>query len=152
MKRLNIGCSNCGWNITSCDIHHIIPRSKNGSDAHSNLSNLCPNCHRCAHAGLLDKFVTLEEQIGEKWKECYFYKKSPKHTNNNFDVYNRNKRKSADIKSTGVLNNLKCSKIDFTKYGWVKQAAVIIGIQPNKVQWWLKRYDPEFLDSCYTRK
>lgn len=70
--RLNIGCSNCGWNECTGDIHHIIPRVLNGSDAHSNLTYLCPNCHRKAHNKLITSFTSIEEQVGDTWLTCYY--------------------------------------------------------------------------------
>ena len=73
LRRMDIGCSNCGWNKCVCDIHHIVSRHKKGSDDHENLSYLCPNCHRMAHDGLIAKesIVTLQTYIGSKWKEYY---------------------------------------------------------------------------------
>jgi 5-methylcytosine-specific restriction endonuclease McrA len=49
IKRAKKGCSICGWNESTCDIHHIIPRSKGGSDDSTNLIIVCPNCHRVIH-------------------------------------------------------------------------------------------------------
>jgi 5-methylcytosine-specific restriction endonuclease McrA len=72
LKRLNIGCFNCDWDLTSCDIHHIIPSSKGGSDNNENLTYLCPNCHRLAHENKLTTFVSLKERIGEEWRKYYF--------------------------------------------------------------------------------
>lgn len=71
LSRLNVGCSNCGWNESSCDLHHIIPKSKNGSNSHDNLTLLCPNCHRLAHTEKLDVFINLNEHIGDSWREHY---------------------------------------------------------------------------------
>ena len=72
MNRLNIGCSSCGWNQASLDLHHIIPKSKGGNNINSNLTALCPNCHRLAHAGKLEKMISLTEQIGDQWKDHYY--------------------------------------------------------------------------------
>ena len=74
IKRLNIGCSQCGWNKASGDLHHIIERCNGGTDDHSNLTYVCPNCHRLAHDGLITEFVTFEKQVGDSWKEHYFAK------------------------------------------------------------------------------
>lgn len=71
MKRLNAGCSVCGWSDCACDIHHVLSRKKGGSDSHDNLTYLCPNHHRKAHGGQIKDFVTLTEQIGNKWKDVY---------------------------------------------------------------------------------
>lgn len=72
LKRLNFSCSNCNWNEEVCDIHHIKPKEFGGTDEHTNLSYLCPNCHRKAQKGLLKNIINLQEQIGDKWKEYYY--------------------------------------------------------------------------------
>lgn len=72
VKRLGIGCSRCGWNEAVGDIHHITPRSKGGTDEHTNLTYICPNCHRLAHANKLITFVSLNEQIGDRWLDYYY--------------------------------------------------------------------------------
>lgn len=45
-------CEMCGWDKGNCDVHHIKPKSKGGTDDISNLIVLCPNCHRLQHAKL----------------------------------------------------------------------------------------------------
>ena len=72
LKRLNKGCSNCGWDLGGCDIHHILPKKKGGSNDHFNLTILCPNCHRLAYEGKLTKFITVQEYIGDDWKKEYY--------------------------------------------------------------------------------
>lgn len=74
VKRLGVGCSQCGWNETVCDIHHINGRKISNPDQHENLTYVCPNCHRKCHAGLLtkDQLVNLRDHIGERWKEFYY--------------------------------------------------------------------------------
>jgi hypothetical protein len=37
------------------DIHHIVPWAQSQSNEYSNLIALCPNCHRLAHAGKIDR-------------------------------------------------------------------------------------------------
>lgn len=71
LQRLGLRCSHCDWGACACDVHHIVPRSEGGSNAHTNLTYLCPNCHRLAHAGKLKDFVTLDTQIGESWRKAY---------------------------------------------------------------------------------
>jgi predicted HNH restriction endonuclease len=74
LKRLNLGCSNCGWNQTTCDIHHINGRKIEDCDNHNNLSLLCPNCHRMAHEGKLKKenLKNLNSTLPDNWKESYY--------------------------------------------------------------------------------
>lgn len=47
-------CEICEYSIT-VDIHHLIPRSQNGSNNINNIAVLCPNHHREYHIGLLVK-------------------------------------------------------------------------------------------------
>ena len=49
IQRLEIGCSRCKWNEATGDIHHINGRNIPNADNHSNLTYLCPNCHRLFH-------------------------------------------------------------------------------------------------------
>ena len=72
VRRMNLGCSLCGWDKGSCDIHHIIPKSQGGDNNHDNLTHICPNCHRLAHEGKIDKFISLNEQVGNSWIDHYY--------------------------------------------------------------------------------
>lgn len=74
LSRLGIGCSRCGWNEASCDIHHIYGRNIENANHHANLTCLCPNCHRLFHSKKIGSsdVICLIEQIGDKWKECYY--------------------------------------------------------------------------------
>lgn len=76
-KRMRLPCSHCGYqnDYISLDFHHIHQKKDHGSDLMCNLSYLCPNCHRLAHNGIITKFITAEEQIGDTWKNYYFIKR-----------------------------------------------------------------------------
>lgn len=52
---LSLPCANCNWNISSKDVHHIIPVCNGGKNDLENLITLCPNCHRLAHRNLLSE-------------------------------------------------------------------------------------------------
>ena len=52
---LTLPCANCGWNIGSRDIHHILPVCEGGKNEMNNLITLCPNCHHLAHRNLLSE-------------------------------------------------------------------------------------------------
>ena len=41
---------------------------------HSNLTYLCPNCHRLFHTKKIDinDVISFEDQVGDKWKEYYY--------------------------------------------------------------------------------
>lgn len=49
LKRANLPCTICNWNMATCDIHHIKQKSKGGTDEMTNLIVVCPNCHRTIH-------------------------------------------------------------------------------------------------------
>lgn len=74
LKRLGKGCSRCGWNEASCDIHHIRGKKIENPDSHSNLTLICPNCHRLAHSGMIriEEIVSLDQYIGELWRDHYY--------------------------------------------------------------------------------
>ena len=72
LNRLGIKCFKCGWGEASCDIHHIIPKKIGGTDDPNNLTVLCPNCHRVAHAKDERDFPTFADLVGEEWKKHYF--------------------------------------------------------------------------------
>jgi predicted HNH restriction endonuclease len=78
-KRMCLPCSICGWffNNVACDIHHITPKKNGGTDEHTNLTYVCPNCHRLIHSGKINpkSLVSLVDYIGDEWKKFYFIKK-----------------------------------------------------------------------------
>jgi 5-methylcytosine-specific restriction endonuclease McrA len=74
LKRAKIECVMCGWDRTSLDIHHLLPKSKGGSDEFSNLIALCPNCHRLAHEEKYTLEELKEKNINSKlveWQKYY---------------------------------------------------------------------------------
>ncbi len=42
-------CTSCGIRASNCDVHHIIPWEQGGTTDISNLTLLCPTCHRQTH-------------------------------------------------------------------------------------------------------
>ena len=156
----NLGCSCCGWNKASCDIHHIVPRANGGSNDYQNLTYVCPNCHRLAHDGQITKFVTIVEQIGDDWKEFLVerrsqiiahYQRSAK-VNKNISKHNAFRREIRNEKSSQIVEQLRSATIDYAKYGWAKKAAVIVGIAPQKVRSWIQEFAPDLLESSFKRK
>lgn len=53
VKMFSDACMRCGWNLASCDAHHLLPKSKGGKQTLENGVLLCPNCHRLADCGLI---------------------------------------------------------------------------------------------------
>lgn len=75
LKRMGAKCSICGWNESTCDIHHIIPKKNGGTDDMDNLIYICPNCHRVCHTTTkysIEYLKSLALSILYKdWKEFY---------------------------------------------------------------------------------
>lgn len=75
LNRANKGCSICGWNESTCDIHHIIERKNGGTNDNNNLIIVCPNCHRVIHTTNKYSKDFLQqhsiEQEFNNWKEYY---------------------------------------------------------------------------------
>lgn len=76
LRRMNLGCSRCGWNEDVCDLHHIIPKKNGGTNAHINLTYICPNCHRLIGNNKFDskELISFWDYVGDEWKKFYFTK------------------------------------------------------------------------------
>lgn len=74
LRRMELSCSNCGWDSDKCDLHHINGRNIEDPHNHENLCCLCPNCHRLVHSGKIDKedLINLFNYIGDSWKYYYY--------------------------------------------------------------------------------
>lgn len=75
LVRMNKGCSRCGWNESTCDIHHINGRKIEDPHSHDNLCILCPNCHRLVHTGKVKKeeLINMTQYIGDEWRKHYYW-------------------------------------------------------------------------------
>lgn len=74
IKKANIPCQNCEYSKASRDIHHIIPRKEGGSNENNNLVVLCPNCHREAHEGYIERDFLKTKSIDKtfcNYKDFY---------------------------------------------------------------------------------
>lgn len=160
--RMKLSCFNCGWDKARCDLHHIVPQSKGGTDSPSNLTYICPNCHRLAHTGKLMVFRTFEEVIGDEWKN--FYNVTPvKKTKRLFtgkifssreDVLQNARQKRTEkavAKAKAVLDDFVKAEIDLTVYGWKEKASKVLNVSPQKVTWYLQKYAPHLLEDALTR-
>lgn len=75
IKRSGLGCAICGWNESTCDIHHIICKKDGGSNDNDNLIIVCPNCHRIIHTtSKYNREFLKQRSIKEtfaNWKDFY---------------------------------------------------------------------------------
>lgn len=103
-------CAICGETIEH--IHHIVPRSKGGSDSVKNLVGLCKHCHDMVHKGksslkgvkqkykisllntvmpyLLDEFINLSKQMNIEMKVCTGHDTYKTRQKYNIDKYHSN--------------------------------------------------------------
>ena len=51
LRRDNYTCQCCGKKHTRLEVHHVIFRSKGGTDDEKNLITLCEKCHKAIHNG-----------------------------------------------------------------------------------------------------
>ena len=69
-------------NTANLDIHHIVPWETCREHKSENLIVLCPNCHRLAHDGSIDKIALL------KYKEtCQKLSSPPLHHTSEINAY-----------------------------------------------------------------
>ncbi len=55
-------------------------------------------------------------------------------------------------KNTPKIKIVEKSNIDFTKFGWVKDVSILLGIKSQKVNKWMLKYMPDFYDKkCFKR-
>lgn len=149
IKKLQLACFNCDWSEANCDIHHIVPRSKGGTNDHTNLTILCPNCHRLAHIGSLTSFKTLDEVVGDRWKA--FYKKSRSFNKEALEKSLDTRRKKHHHRMMCLVQMIKQSDIDFMKRGWVARVSETFSIKHQHVSRIIKKYDPVFYDTIKGR-
>lgn len=73
LSRINKGCSRCGWNEAACDLHHINGKKIENPHSLSNLTLLCPNCHRLYHSKKIgpSDVISLDKYIDDLTK--YYY-------------------------------------------------------------------------------
>lgn len=78
LRRMKLPCFTCNWYHEGVvgDVHHIIPRKNGGTNENTNLTYICPNCHRLAHSGILksEELISIHDYLGDSWKEYYFTK------------------------------------------------------------------------------
>lgn len=94
-------CKLCNKKTEHLELHHIIPKSRGGSNDESNLIELCSECHGLAHdvsftnerGGLIKESVSrkkIQDEIDRKWlndNENFVYKKMMELHNRDEDTH-----------------------------------------------------------------
>jgi predicted HNH restriction endonuclease len=146
-----LSCFNCGWDKDVCYIHHIIPKNKSGSDDHTNLTILCPNCHRLAYKNKIICTKNIKDEIGDAWRKLCYVKHTPKYNHDNLHKSHKTRDINNQFKYNELIKQIKKSDIDFSKYGWVNKVSTRFNISHQHVSSIIKKYDLEFFNSCYRR-
>lgn len=92
---------------------------------------------------LYRKYDLNEIQLLLKKKELKF---------GNRKKYFENVIKKSYDKYKPIMEIIKNSDIDFSKYGWVKEVSTLTGIKEQKVGKLMKKYLPDFYNKCFKRK
>lgn len=58
-------------------------------------------------------------------------------------------KRNNDLKWKPFIQKVIQSNIDFSKRGWIRQMSIILKIKPQKVNGWMKRNLPGYLEKCY---
>lgn len=65
-------CQCCGKKDCRLEVHHLLPRSKGGSDKLANLITLCSDCHHLAHSSE-EQLLAFQKKFGKKAKGTLNY-------------------------------------------------------------------------------
>ena len=72
LVRDNYTCQCCGKKNCRVEVHHLIPRSRGGSDKLANLVTLCTDCHHLAHSSE-EQLLAFQKKFGKKAKGMLRY-------------------------------------------------------------------------------
>lgn len=100
---------------------------------------------------LLDFQVIAESKLDDYTVQKYLKYKNSKPKRSRTEA-NRDRHKSLYEYWESNKNLIFEYNIDFSKYGWAGKVSSILGILPQKVNKWMKRYHPEFYNNnCFKR-
>ncbi|MDO8641372.1 MAG: HNH endonuclease signature motif containing protein [Nitrosarchaeum sp.] len=155
LRKFDVACVICGWNESSCDIHHIVSLNRGGQNQIDNIIIVCPNCHRVIHVEKKYSILFLKEKSVEKlfdqWKDLkeYYFKKRKQLE----ERWQKLKLPTLISKDDQIkIAKVQESDIDFTKFGWVQSVAKLINKKPQKVNHWMRKYMSIFyVQRCFKR-
>lgn len=65
-------CQCCGKKGCRLEVHHLLPRSRGGSDKLANLITLCTDCHHLAHSSE-EQLLAFQKKFGKKARSTLRY-------------------------------------------------------------------------------
>lgn len=94
----------------------------------------------------------IENRVQPDYSE-YFAIKELKKNKNKVLPRGQKIKQIYDLKWEEYKEKIIKSGIDFSKFGWVKEVAEILGLPSQNVNKWMKRYLPDFYEKyCFKRK
>lgn len=72
LVRDNYTCQCCGKKNCRLEVHHLLPRSRGGSDRLENLITLCSDCHHLAHSSE-EQLLVFQKKLGKKVRSTLRY-------------------------------------------------------------------------------
>ena len=70
--RDNYTCQCCGKKNCRLEVHHLLPRTRGGSNKLANLITLCSDCHQLAHSSE-EQLLSFQKKFGKKAKGTLRY-------------------------------------------------------------------------------
>jgi very-short-patch-repair endonuclease len=98
----------------------------------------------------LTKYLTIDFKVPDEVREYVLAKYNSQAINKQKEF---NKLQKIKNKNNELVENIsKVKNLDRSKFGWVKDAAAILKIEPQSVNRWMKKHCPEILASSFNRK
>lgn len=120
-----------------------------------NLRFLCPNCHsqqpilrpsqaERSRASRMNKILAAQSAAAAKMQRPKQERRGPSRTHQHLPfVRSRTER----------IELLMNSHIDFHLFGWATEASVLLGITPQKVVTWMRKWMPDFYaERCFKKR
>ena len=122
-------CKLCSKKTEHLELHHIIPKSRGGSDDANNLIKLCSKCHGLAHdvsfsnnrGGLIKEAIDKNKNKYKRDTE-WLYKNQTLVQDKMMDLYNRNEdehmlilllMEKGRFTSSHIKEWVECRKVSF---------------------------------------
>lgn len=144
-KLLEHKCSSCGndgaWlnQELVLQLDHI--NGVNDDNRIENLRFLCPNCH--------SQTLTF---CGKNFGKNRDRNRRDARFGSREEYYQAHDREYERAQVQLVERVLE-SKIDFSKFGWVRQVALVLGLNASNVKQWMQRFMPDFYEKrCFKVK
>lgn len=170
-------CSECSiteWNGKTLALHLDHVNGIHNDNRLENLRFLCPNCHSqtptyCGKNNKIKystkRLKVSDDELLEAIKNSSTITEAldsvglsggrnfdrVKRLAAKYDYHHITKHSRIQAANKEKIKALRKSNIDFSKYGWVGEAAKILEISPQKTRKFIERYDPDLIENSKHR-